>query len=455
MEHTWINDPDKLLKSMVRVSKKAVFVYQQPKAELPNETIPKENKNGSKFSTNDWYPWGDSNQFPQEVMKDARKSNVLKRGLKTLARVHYGSGPIYYTLELNEKGLPTVKRLYITEIEQWLEKTNAYGNQMELILDLETFHNGWTEYYFNKSPLMKGAEIIGYKRQKAVYCRHKKQDESGAIKSVFISAKWPNPGADERAEIKYYYDGIRDKKHALFHRYSSMDEGIYYELAEWDTVRKNGWLEVSYTVPMIKKAIFKNQATIKYHIEIPSDYFAKNCANWDGMNEKEREKMKDKVEKALEDYLADVENSGKSVTTYKYKDALGNETGITITAIDNKLKDGAYLPDATAGNAETLFALGINPGIIGVGIPGSRDSQGSGSYVREELWKMQALISADRYISLEPLRHISRINKWAEKYNGGKPIHWAYGDISTLDTLNENKQGRKDIIQGQPGTNNQ
>jgi hypothetical protein len=205
---------------------------------------------------------------------------------------------------------------------------------------------------------------------------------------------------------------------------------------------------------MIKKAIFKNQATLKYHVKIPSDYFAKNCQNWNGLNDAEKEKLKDGIEERLEKYLADVENSGKSVTTYTYKDALGNETGIEITAIDNKLKDGAYLPDATAGNAETLFALGINPGIIGVGIPGSRDSQGSGSYVREELWKMQALIMADRNVTLAPLRHISRLNNWAKKYNNGNPIHWAYGDISTLETMNQNKQGRKDIIQGQPDTNN-
>lgn len=440
---------DELLKNAVRVGKVAVHVY---KDELDNETIPKEKDSLVFTGDNKWYPWGPNNCFPQEVMKDARKSNVLKRGLKTLARVHYGSGPVYYTLVPDGDGIPKVKRLYIKEIEEWMEKANVFGTQMGIILDLETYHNAWTEYYWNKHPRMAGAEITHYKRQKAAYCRHGIQDEKGIINEVYISAKWPKPAEGELAKINYYFDGSKDKKHALYHRYESMDEGIYYELSEWDSVRQNGWLEVSYTVPKIKKAIFKNQATLKYHIEIPSDYFKKNVAGWDGLNVKQQEALKDELESGLEKYLADVENSGKSVTTYTYRDQLGNETGIKITAIDNKLKDGVYLPDATAGNAETLFALGINPGIVGLGVPGSRDSKGSGSYVREELWKMQALISSERYVSLEPLRHVTLLNKWAERYNDGNKIHWAYGDISTIETMNENKQGRKDIIQGLPGT---
>lgn len=455
---------DVVLADMVHVGKHGVYIFEglnekkpRNKANIPGETTVKEKD--AIFTTGDskWYPWGKNNKFPQEVMKDARKSNVLKRGIKTLSRVHYGTGPIYYTLDPadktdpNSKGEPVMRRLYIPEIEDWMENANVMSNQMGVILDLETFHNAWTEYYWNKSPRVAGAEITHYKRQKAVYCRHGVQDTSGNINEVHLSSKWPRPVETEIITIPIYNPKRADKKYALYHRYESMDEGIYYELAEWDTVRQNGWLEVSYTVPMIKKAIFKNQATLKYHVQIPHDYFDKNTINWAGLSIESRKKIKDDLIEALEKYLADVENSGKSIVTFTYLDQLGNSTGITITAIDNKLKDGAYLPDATAGNAETLFALGINPGIVGLGVPGSRDSKGSGSYVREELWKMQALICNERYVSLEPLRHVSKMNEWSKRYNGGKLIHWAYGDISTVETMNQNKQGRKDIVQGEPG----
>jgi hypothetical protein len=440
------------IRNNVRVGTSAIFTYGEPPApkDSAKETKVKQKDKGTQ-QTKLWYPWGKDNCFPQDVMKDARKSNVLKRALKTLARVHYGTGPIYFNYELVDGEL-TIKRLYIKEIEEWLENTNAHTNQMELILDCETFSMAFAEFYWSKSPKVKDAEIFKYKRHKAVYCRLEKQDEAGDINNVFISTKWPNPNADEYTKVPIYNPDKADKKFMQILRYASSDEGIYYELAEWDTVRQNGWLEVSYTVPMIKKAIFKNQATLKYHIQIPHDYFAKNCLNWSNLSDKEKNILKDGVETSLEKYLADVENSGKSVTTYSYINSLGVETGIKITAIDNKLKDGQYLPDATAGNAEVLFAVGLNPGIVGVGIPGSRDSQGSGSYVREELWKMQALILADRMVTLAPLRFATRANDWAKKYNKGVPIHWAYGDISTLETMNENKQGRKDLIQGQPGT---
>ena len=43
--------------------------------------------------------------------------------------------------------------------------------------------------------------------------------------------------------------------------------------------------------------------------------------------------------------------------------------GWKINVIDNKLKDDAYLPDSQAANSEILFAIGVDPCLVGSGFP--------------------------------------------------------------------------------------
>ena len=49
-----------------------------------------------------------------------------------------------------------------------------------------------------------------------------------------------------------------------------------------------------------------------------------------------------------------------------YNETLQKEyPGWKINVIDNKLKDDAYLPDSQAANSEILFAIGVDPSLIG------------------------------------------------------------------------------------------
>jgi hypothetical protein len=400
-------------------------------------------------SNEKWALWGEDNLYPKKVMEDLRKSSVGKKAIGALVDVHIGTGPIYFTkrYETTESGIKKLilDRPAIPEIDDFLEDNDVIVQQKGIISDLETFAMAYPEFILNKGK----AKVVSYHRNKAIYSRMGKRDKTGKAKHIYVSAKWPDPAKSEYTEIPIYSRLAENlpAKFALPLAYVNSDSGTDYSIPDWDSVRQNGWLDVAEMIPAAKKAIYQNQAVIKYHVRVPANYFSLNCAGWDEMSAVDQQKEKDALEDAIEQYLTDVKNYGKSIFTYDMVDDMGKKiSGVEITAIDNKLKDGQFLPDATAANAEILFAIGINPSIIGVGIPGTRASKGSGSYIREELWKMQALAHSNRVISLKPLRLITKINKWTGP--NGEKLHWMYGDISSLKTLDENPEGVEHTLKG-------
>jgi len=127
----------------------------------------------------------------------------------------------------------------------------------------------------------------------------------------------------------------------------------------------------------------KNQMTIKYHIEIPDDYFITGILRQIIRGSKGKLQEPDPWE--MNDFLSDVENSGKAFLTFTFFNKFKSEylSGWKINVIDNKLKDDAYLPDSQAANSEILFAIGVDPCLVGSGIPGGSLGAGSGSDKRE------------------------------------------------------------------------
>ena len=113
--------------------------------------------------------------------------------------------------------------------------------------------------------------------------------------------------------------------------------------------------------------------------------------------------------------------------------------GIEVEAIDNKIKDGAYLPEASAANSEIMFALGVDPSLLGAGIPGGKMNTGSGSDKREAFSILTSLFKSKREISLYPWQFIRDYNGWDEDLEGG------FGNIE-LTTLDANPTGTQTTI---------
>ena len=318
----------------------------------------------------EWIKWGQDNRFPEHVMNDLRKSTVAKQILRRRASIHVGAGLFYYTIDIDEGGKRIKRPLYIPEIEDFLDENKVFAVQNMLANDLE--------HLFNAVPMLskstKGDKIAGYSFKKMFHSRMgKPSEQSNKVKTVCYSYNWPNPKAkNEDYRVYNIIDSLNPLKHyhaAMPLQYSTSDETIFYELAVWDGIRKNGWLEIEALVPMLKKHIFQNQAILKYHVKIPYDYWTRKYgeAVWKSMSKKERDSAVNEELDKLDKFLKGVENSGKSFVSFYGHDPISGKPypGFEITAIDNKLKSEDYLPDASAAITAICFAMGYDPTNMG------------------------------------------------------------------------------------------
>jgi len=92
--------------------------------------------------------------------------------------------------------------------------------------------------------------------------------------------------------------------------------------------------------------------------------------------------------------------------------------GITITALDDKIKDGKLLPDSAAADSQILFALSMNPALIGLSIPGSGTpvSAGSGSNIREAFLVQLMMMVYDQHMMSSAFNLAKGFNGWNRDY---------------------------------------
>ena len=387
-------------------------------------------------SPSQWSNWGDSNLFPQEVLIDLNKNSVALRALDKRKRVHFGRGIVAYREKTDQTGVVTKETVTDPEVVEFFRINQINLIWVDLIMGLETFANGWLEFITNK-----GRDKINRVFVKdPAYCRLSKMDPANRIPYLYYCAQWemsPNFDNVKVVQLPMFnpdkYDGTQypDGQFAYHLCYRSFNRS-YYHLALWNSVRVNKWMSIANSVPILKSAIMKNQMTIKYHIQIPDDYFTTRFPSPDFTKE-QRESKRMEVLTDMNSFLADVENSGKAFVSYAFYSKVKQDylTGWKIEVIQNKLDNSAYLPDSQAANSEILFAIGVDPCLIGAGNPGSAIGAGSGSDKREAYWMLNADMGTDRSVSLSPLYFIRDFNKW------DPTIQFDYVTVDTSQTQDQ------------------
>lgn len=110
-----------------------------------------------------------------------------------------------------------------------------------------------------------------------------------------------------------------------------------------------------------------------------------------------------------------------------------------IIALDDKLKDGAYIPDAEKGNSEILASMLVDPTLLGQsGIAGA--GAGSGSDKREAYTILNALLNTDRDTTLDVWYFVRDFNGWDPSLELG------FRQV-TLTTLDKNPTGAQKTMQ--------
>ncbi|PIF32994.1 hypothetical protein CLU81_3564 [Flavobacterium sp. 9] len=396
--------------------------------------------------------WGKNNDYPQQVLKEVKKNGAASSSLRFLRKAHYGNGLILFRNDVTEDGKKVIKMVpgsELTEINAFFKKSQMSRFWKETIADLEWFSIAFPEYILSENY----ATINRVKRQKAAWCRFEMMnEESGLVEHVYISEKFgKGSSVDVESEfvekiplIDSYWsaDEVREyckvNKITKFIRpvfYPLIDEA-YYPESEWHAILKSGWLDVANSVPALKKALFANQMTIKFLIEVDETYYQNVYAEeWTRMKVEERKKIRTELVDSINSSLVGNEKAGKSIQAMKYTNAKGEQvSAITITAIDDKLKDGSYLPEAEAANSEVLFSLGVDPSLIGAGIPGGKLGAGSGSDKNAAFNILCALFKTNRETTLEIFYFVQDYNQYDETINAGF-------ENTVLTTLDKNPTG--------------
>lgn len=398
--------------------------------------------------------WGANNDFPQQLLKKIRLNGAALSGLRVSRKAHYGSGFVLAE-ETHKDGKRLIEQKCIhefPEINTFWKRNQMKRFWKETITDLEYFAIAFPEYVLSND----FKTINRIKRRKTADCRFELMDEKTlSVKNVYVSSKWED-GVDEASKyvvkvplIDSYWSAEEVKEHCKKHNihnfirpifYPLVDES-YYPKAEWHSVSNSGWLDIANSIPKFKKAFLEDKLNANFHIEVFEEYFERKYKeDWQGFTPTKKQEVRTEFVEELDASLRGVSNGGKSIMSIIYKDDNGTpQPGLKITQIDKGKTDGQYLEDTSAGNQEILTAIGVDPSLIGAGIPGAALGAGSGSDKRIAWFILSALMKTNRETTLEPFEFIQEYNGWDDKLVAGF-------EDTTITTLDVNPTGTQKAV---------
>lgn len=396
--------------------------------------------NSTTFDQKKVASWGSGNSFPQQVITEVKPSTIIGPVLTFLADMLIGKGIRYYEEGDPDPKTGEPKRIYrrIPEIDTFLRRSNIKRYMQEASRDLVWWYNVFAELGLS----VDGSKVVRLVTQDAAFCRYQVMNDNKVIENCFISAKWPTPKVKEVEVVPvidpYEIDRVERlrKRRAGNYIYPvsmSSPGDIYYQTAPWDSVRSGMWLKYSLQIPKMKQAIIENSMNIKYHIEIPEEYWVKTIDNFSSMKPSEKQAaITPKIQAFIENFSGD-ENSGKAFTTPFYIDKQsGQEIGRwKVNVLKNDFGDKLFVEDSIEASSHLLMALGVDRALVSS--PGKGMGSGSGSDKRVAFNIADEMLYSKREAILEPLYFIGEYNGWPEN------LKWEVISIRvmTLDTGKE------------------
>jgi hypothetical protein len=386
--------------------------------------------------------WGADNNFPGKANEMIRSVGVLNTGLKFMRNFTLGQGifPVEVT-GYDDQGNEQLKVINNPELTAFCE-SRLCRQYMEIAMR-DYFKFGLANVQM--IPNENGSKLVGLNSLNSMYCRYS-EAKSGIIEKIFVSGRWPeNPGKGEYEtfDLLDNYDPIADLqrrkwgdelkgKSVVYAVKDSWSNNDYYPEPLWWSAYLAGWVDVARVVPKFMLKAYANQVTWKWHIKIP-------YAFWDRRFPKEEYKTVELRRDAIQEYMDAIENNICSqenadkpiFTFYEINPNNGKaEEQWIIESLDNKSKEGDRLVTSAAANSEIMFAMMLNPNVLGAGMPGGvySGNQG-GSNIREAFLVNIANAWLDRQNLLDPLEAFLQ-------YNGvtGVQLRFRNTILTTLDT---------------------
>jgi hypothetical protein len=386
--------------------------------------------------------WGTNNLQPMEQRQKLEKTTTAFPLISKSATTLFGRGITYYREVRTQEG---IMKDYssISEVDEFIQ-----GNDLEIIMlerwmDLKVYNNLFCEFLFNGA----GTRIVKLAHQEAEFCRFG-EIENNKIKHVLINSNWQSNGQDY-VSVPFYDDyymnveeaiklGKSKKKFVTHNNIPSPGRTLYAVPSHIGLFENQGWLDYSISVPKLMNLINKNGFLLKYHIEIPSNYWSSVYKDWETKTEaKKKELMQEKMDE-MDAFLKSTENAGKNFYShFGIHQATGKEiSGWKITELKDPIKKDQFLTSLQESDMQTARAIGVDVSLANISSKSNSMGAGSGSDKRVGMDNTIAASYAEQMIVLKPLKVVGMVNGWP------KNLKWTF-EYEVPTTLNENKSGTK------------
>ena len=383
----------------------------------------------------EFVPRGRNNNMMYDIMKKIGHNVTVGSNIEFKNKVIYGDGVMVYRKYRDPNTGKIVKEEVLPEeypeIFEFIENNDYSLIRHEIANDLTIFYDSYVEYLFDSNNPPK---LVQIKSKEATCSRISKIDEkTGKSEWHGYSAEWhkgspedviATPLLDRQSSLRDLKvrmgilpnkDGKNEivKERNFIHNIRINTPGrFYYSRPYWWSVFASGWYDFSSAIPVYKKALIKNQMTLRYVIYIKDTFWDKLYKAKGLTTDEEKAQCREDFLKEMNDFLAGEENAGKAfVAEFRYDKIKGFEDkDIIISALTNQQIGGEYIEDSEEVSNTICYAMGVHPSIIGAS-PGKGKSI-NGTEARELFTIEQALMKMYQDATLEPLYFAKAINDW-------------------------------------------
>lgn len=415
-------------------------------------------------NTYDVVAWGADNQLPYKLKEKVERNSVMSQDKFFNVLTCYGRGLEYMDTASRgtRKPLPTNDK----EVRRFLMRNNMKRFFAEQVTDLKYFFFCVCVVILQRDR----KKIVRVVHKDACHVRFQKADEMGRVKHIFF-ADWKDNNQPEHVEVVPLldeYDPLGDlmartdkqrdplgqfkpapSKHTKFAIVCRMPTvGCqYYPIPYWSATLRDGWFDIYGLLTAAKKAKIKNGQSIRYHVEINTQFWENRAAE-QGISVKtpEYEEMKNTFIRQLRDYLGGSDNSDKLFWS-EFEALMNGEERhfVKINVVDTSKAGNEYNDDVAEASNVLAYSDNVHPNLAGA-TPGKSQMNNSGSDKRELFTMKQALETMPHDMMMTVHNTIIFYNEWEEK---------VYPDVPMimLTTLDKNTDA-KEVTTNNGGDNN-
>ena len=389
--------------------------------------------------------WGKGNDLPVQREGLLTDNNICGALLTTKRSMLTGAGLYAYT-ERFESGARIVEEVAMpTQIKEDLARADIKTYLREAAGEIVKHAGLPVELLSDRGGTGK---IAGLKVQPCRRMRMARRTARGTV-DTFLWGSWKGQAgprkSHEETKIIPRYDPRSDKVSArsMMWQQDELFTDGYYAIPYWWGAWE--WIDLANRIPRFHLNNLSNGFNIRYHIEVPDNYFKKSTsAAQESLADAQKAEKKAKADfiDLLNNFFRGVTNAGRVlVTTYQMNVLAAKEfPGVKINVIDNKLQDDAMLKLFDSSNTANISAQAIHPTLAAIETAGKLSS---GSEIRNA-YKLWLAIHSHwpRDMMMNPVLEMGRRNGWpTDVLLGIKDVE--------LATLDDEPSGKTERIGGQ------